>query len=220
MIKLTDCALTQGIPQALAGQPWAQAISYAFSRQMAQALKAAAKINTWANLSTAPAEALDIYAVELHAQGYDQSLPLESKRKIVSEAYDYWARAGTNASVDSVLNSVFDAGSRVQDWYDYGGEPGYFRVLARADRVTVDQLRQIKTLIEEIKRLSAWLDAMLISIASETSVRHGEALLHNSASISIPYIYPRGGVPSTDTTRAGSRALSNSARVLIPAATT
>ena len=61
---------------------------------------------------------------------------------------------------------------------------------------------------------------MLISIASETSVRHGEALLHNSASISIPPIYPRGGVPSADTARVGSRALSNSARVLIPAATT
>lgn len=164
MIELRSATLLDGIPRALSAQPWVQAVSYAFARQMARVLDALPATHSWTALDGAPDAVLDNLAVELHARGYEQTLSAARKRDIIRNAFDYWAHAGTVASVEDVLYSTFGAQSRIEDWYMYdGGQPGYFRITTNDPSIAGDALTRFKQLAEDVKRLSAWLDSVNVN---------------------------------------------------------
>lgn len=163
MIELKTATIADGVPRALADQPWAQAIAYAISRQTVRALDALPKTHSWTGLSDAPDAVLDTLAAELHARGYDQSYTAARKREIIAGAFDYWAHAGTVSSVEDVLLATFGAESYIEDWYMYDSQPGYFRITTTDPSIAGDALARFKALAEDVKRLSAWLEAVNVN---------------------------------------------------------
>lgn len=184
MILLKDASILDGVPRIIAGQTQAKAIAYAFSRQMAQVLGSLDATRTWTDMDGVPESVLDILAVELHVQEYSQSFPIARKRALVKGAFDYWAHAGSVDSVARVLNTTF-GGDAHQAWYEYGGEPGYFRISTDSPLLDEDALQSFIRMANAIKRLSAWLEAVNVNLTMPASKVYQGAVLERHAIVSL-----------------------------------
>ena len=69
-----------------------------------------------------PEPVLDLMALELNTQYYEQSLPRETKERLVSQTLVWYMHAGTPSVLDEFLGTVL-AGGYIEEWYEYGGEP-------------------------------------------------------------------------------------------------
>lgn len=164
MITLRDAKITDALPQIIAKEPWTQAMAYAVSRQMGQLMNYANGVLIFANTDNMPDAILDILAVELRLPYYDQSYTTEVKRELIKGAIPYWASTGTVASLTEILVKIF-GDANIEEWFDYNGEPGYFRILTGNPNVTGETLEQFKQTAQNVKRLSAWLEEVLVDMS-------------------------------------------------------
>ena len=76
---------------------------------------------------------------------------------------------GTKFAVESVVRTYFGSGE-VRMWYEYGGEPHHFKILSTNPSLTNEESAQFFRILEVVKRLSSWLETILITLTGESSV--------------------------------------------------
>lgn len=180
MISLRSAKLTNALPQILAKEPWAQAMAYAVNNQLNRLLTYADGAMVQANLGKMPDAVLDILAAELRLPYYDPTFSTAVKRELVRGALQYWATAGTAESLAQILTNIF-GDAEIEEWFEYGGEPGYFRILTSNPNVTGDTLEQFRKTAQDVKRLSAWLEEVLVEMSvPNMSLTQGFALYEHT----------------------------------------
>lgn len=176
MTSLRDAQITQGLPRILAKEPWAQAMAYAVNRQMARMMTYAEGTKVLASIDLMPDIVLDILAKELRLPYYDPAFDITVKRELVKGALQYWATAGTVGSLTNILTNIF-GDAEIEEWFEYGGEPGYFRILTTNPNVSGETLEQFRKTAQNVKRLSAWLEEVLVDLGSSNmSLMQGFAM--------------------------------------------
>lgn len=166
MIKLRDAEIVDCLPQILGNQPWVEAISFATARMFQKIIELADLTRSYSAVDSLDDAVLDILAVDLRIVQYNQSFMVDVKRRMVKFALQYWATAGTVAATDEIVQQIF-GDSQIEEWYEYGGRPGCFKVEFTDTEVTeIDAENFIKT-VENVKRLSAWLDKIVMNLRTE-----------------------------------------------------
>ncbi len=163
MILLQDARITDALPQVLVKEPWAQAMAYAVNRQLALLLAYAEGVMIQASISKMPDKVLDILAEELRLPYYDSSFTTSVKRGLVRGGLQYWATAGTPESLTKILTNIF-GDAEIEEWFEYGGDPGYFRILTTNPNVSGETLEQFRKTAQDVKRLSAWMEEVLVDL--------------------------------------------------------
>lgn len=167
MISLRQAKLTDAIPATLAAQPWAQALAYAEWRMRGLLLEYAQDSQIYTALDTCPEMVLDALAVSWKVDWYDTTYPVEIKRSIIKNSMAVRRYMGTAWSAKKALGDVWPD-SDIEEWFDYGGEPGRFRVMCNVTDPTVTaQVETIENNVMLYKRESAHLDSISFM------VRHG-----------------------------------------------
>lgn len=118
---------------------------------------------------------LDIIAFEEHVDFYDPSLTIEQKRQLIDNSYFFHKRKGTPAAVEQLIEIVFGEG-KVVEWFEYGGQPGYFKVVTSNKAVTEELAEQFVRALDSIKRKSAWLEKVEITQVDEMKLYFGGVL--------------------------------------------
>lgn len=165
MIKIQDAEIINSLPAIIANQPWARAASYATSQLFKRILAMAEATLSFSKIESLDHDVLDILATDLRVSNYKQSYSLELKRKLVKFALQYWATAGTKSATEEVVNSIF-GDAAVSEWFEYGGEPGYFKISITDTTLTSSDVLEFERVAENVKRLSAWLDKVVLEIES------------------------------------------------------
>ena len=163
MISLQNARITDALPRIVAKEPWAQAMAYAINRQLARLVTYAEGVQIFASLDKMPDTVLDVLAVELRLPYYEKSYTTAVKRELVRGALQYWATAGTVESLTKVLTNIF-GDAEIEEWFEYGGAPGCFRVLTANPNVTGETLERFTKTARDVKRLSAWLEEVLVDM--------------------------------------------------------
>lgn len=163
MIKLTDARLTDALPKTLAEQPWVQALAEASRKMRRRVMAYADRTRLFCDIDEASEEALDALAVELQTPLYKNDYPLTVKRQIVKNSMLYYIRSGTCCAVEELLADIYQ-GAEVEEWFEYGGEPNYFRVAIDISRTTVPVAEMIPSELESwlysVKRASSALESL------------------------------------------------------------
>lgn len=118
------------------------------------------------------ADLIDLLAWQFHVDFYDQTLPIDVRRELVIKSLDWHARKGTPRMVEEVVSTVFDHGE-IAEWFEYGGEPYFFRIYTDAPLRTPEEYRYFFTLLETVKRKSAWLDRIVVFTRSTGTLHAG-----------------------------------------------
>jgi phage tail P2-like protein len=163
MIKLTDARLTDALPKTLAEQPWVQALAEASRKMRRRVIAYADRTRLFCDIDEASEEALDALAVELQTPLYKNDYPLTVKRQIVKNSMLYYIRSGTRGAVEELLADIYQ-GAEVEEWFEYGGEPNYFRVAIDISRTTVPVAEmapaELESWLYSVKRASSALESL------------------------------------------------------------
>lgn len=163
MIKLTDARLTDALPKTLAEQPWVQALAEASRKMRRRVMAYADRTRLFCDIDEASEEALDALAVELHTPLYKNDYPLTVKRQIVKNSMLYYIRSGTRGAVEELLADIYQ-GAEVEEWFEYGGKPNYFRVAIDISRTTVPVAEmapaELESWLYSVKRASSALESL------------------------------------------------------------
>lgn len=163
MIKLTDARLTDALPKTLAEQPWVQALAEASRKMRRRVMAYADRTRLFCDIDEASEEALDALAVELQTPLYKNDYPLTVKRKIVKNSMLYYIRSGTRGAVEELLADIYQ-GAEVEEWFEYGGKPNYFRVAIDISRTTVPVAEmapaELESWLYSVKRASSALESL------------------------------------------------------------
>ena len=163
MIKLTDARLTDALPKTLAEQPWVQALAEASRKMRRRVMAYADRTRLFCDIDEASEEALDALAVELQTPLYKNDYPLTVKRQIVKNSMLYYIRSGTRGAVEELLADIYQ-GADVEEWFEYGGKPNYFRVAIDISRTTVPVAEmapaELESWLYSVKRASSALESL------------------------------------------------------------
>lgn len=163
MIKLTDARLTDALPKTLAEQPWVQALAEASRKMRRRVMAYADRTRLFCDIDEASEEALDALAVELQTPLYKNDYPLTVKWQIVKNSMLYYIRSGTRGAVEELLADIYQ-GAEVEEWFEYGGKPNYFRVAIDISRTTVPVAEmapvELESWLYSVKRASSALESL------------------------------------------------------------
>ena len=168
MIKLREARITDGVPKIVAAQPWVQVLSEVYAELQGRVLDCLDAGVTFSEVDSCSEETLDQMAIYLKVEWYDSAADLETKRRIIKTAIEIQRYAGTVKAVREQV-SVTYPDSEVEEWFDYGGTPGFWRLNvnitdAPAQYHTIDEMED---LLGYTKRLTAHLEHI------SYMVRHG-----------------------------------------------
>ena len=172
MIDLRTGLFTDLLPEHLRSTE-AKALAYAVGRQITKLLALADAVPFYACLSSASEKVLDHLAVELRVPAYREAFPLEVKRALIRDALLAYAKMGTPSAINRTICSIFGYGY-ITEWFAYGGEPHHFRAVIRPEKdgVGLDRVEEFIRILSGVKRLSSWLDCIIVEIVLPPAVLH------------------------------------------------
>ncbi len=188
MIRLKDATILDSLPDVVAKESWCIAFAYAVERQHKKLLYYADRARVYSRIDDLDERLLDVLAAELRTPKYSEAYPIETKRSMVKGTLVYYATAGTTAALEMVCRDIFGS-AEVVEWYEYGGEPGYFRIQTDNPNITDENVHEFIAVAEKVKRLSAWLDKIEIVVTAKQELFVGvvfmQRVIHRFASKDI-----------------------------------
>jgi P2-related tail formation protein len=165
-VLFRDAQLTDGLPEILAQEPWETILAQVFAQEMQRYLLAIEThlILSW--IDRLPEEMLDILAMDMLLWQYRETDVMEQKREAVKSAWMFWSKAGT-VFASRKIAEIFFGNAELEEWFNYGGEPNFFRVIVPDQSPTWDRILKFLEISEYFKRLSQELEGVRIVFRNE-----------------------------------------------------
>lgn len=139
-----------------------------------------------------PFQFLELSAWENRVGFWNDNWPEMTKRKVIASNWEVKKYSGTTHALEVALDAL-DFGTQVTEWFDYGGEAGYFNLdVELFDRgITAEDQTDIMAIAEVAKRGSQHLDTLTIHQASQdTAPSVGSVVLQSEEIVIEPYSIP------------------------------
>lgn len=168
--ELRMTGLLAGLPPIPADTPWVQVLEKVYVQMQLKTLDYADKLRIYTHLDDVSEEVLDVLAVQFKVDWYSQSWPLETKRRVIKTALEVRRYYGTDWATETALRSIYP-GSKIIEWYDYGGTPGHFIVECDiSDSWEQPSIAEIKRITNIYKRMTAHLEHIRFTVTAERPV--------------------------------------------------
>lgn len=169
MISLYDSNITDILPDSLKSDPKTQALGYALKEANQRLLDYCANISVFAVIDELPDEIVDLLAIELRTQYYDETLPLQTKRNLVKNTFLWYQNAGTTKTLKELIRTVFGEGEIIEWWQEEDAEPYTFKIQTDAP-VSGDDVEAFAEMIKNIINIRSHLTAIEISRTASGNV--------------------------------------------------
>ena len=162
---------TRSLPPTLKDDPEINALGRAIAEQLQITARQIRQNIIYARIDELDEQTLDILAYDLHVDWYDHSYPIQVKRQTIKDSVKIHRRLGTKYAVETALGAVFP-GTRVEEWFEYDGDPYTFRVIINATENGVTAAQQAAVLERVIfyKNLRSHLEAVRFKVEKKTAV--------------------------------------------------
>lgn len=125
---LTAQNLLASLPPVLANDEHMAALAASIADTLAARTGEIRRILMYPAIDDLPEALLDILAHDFHVDWYGYNYPIEAKRALIKGSVHVHRGLGTKGAVKEALSSLYP-GSSVSEWYEYGGDPYYFRIV-------------------------------------------------------------------------------------------
>lgn len=125
-----------------------------------------------------PETVLDALAQDFKVDWWDSGLTHLQKQRALVASWDVHRRMGTPKAVKDAVSAVCP-GAEVEEWFEYAGIPGHFRILLPPDfdAHTADEtIAAVIRAVSYVKRFSAWLDCLRIGCENAVTAYTGFAV--------------------------------------------
>lgn len=173
-MKLEQTDLLKLLPEFMRGDRANKGLAAGASAVLKDVAAKAKLLTTWSQIDSMTGEQLDELAWELNIEWYKSTADLQTKRALIKSSDKVHAKLGTKWAVEQIITDAFGEGV-VREWWEYGGEPHHFKVLSTNPGLVNEHHEEFLEMLEIVKRKSAWLDAVIISLTGEMDLFAGMA---------------------------------------------
>ncbi|MBS5134835.1 MAG: phage tail protein I [Oscillospiraceae bacterium] len=178
-MKLTTLEFIRLLPQFMREDGAVKGLAAAMDKIVPDLAQSTATLSTWDHIDKLTEAELDALAWELNILWYDTGASLDTKRALVKDSDLVYKRLGTKWAVENVINSYFGDGY-VEEWFEYEGQPGHFRVYSTNPSLNNERLTEFLNLLNKVKRASAKLDGIFITLTGQMPLYAGVAFRETS----------------------------------------
>ena len=145
---------TNSLPPALKNDPDMMALAQTISAQLQTTAAEVRKNIIYARIDDLDEATLDV------------------KRRTIRDSIQVHRRLGTKYAVEKALGAVYP-GTKVEEWFEYGGDPYKFRVVIGATEagITADRQAAVLDRVRFYKNLRSHLEAISYQIEKRTAVK-------------------------------------------------
>lgn len=179
-MKLSNLEFIKLLPQFMQNDAAVRGLAAGIDSFIPQLAAEIEKLSTWDRINALTEAELDELAWELNILWYDTGAPIEVKRNIVRDSDEVYKKLGTKWAVENVINTYFGDGY-VQEWFQYGGEPGRFRVYSGNPTLNETKFAEFLNILNKVKRASSQLDGVFITLSGQMNLYAGTAMHETSA---------------------------------------
>lgn len=170
MTDLWGTGLIEGLPPAVADEPWIRIMDKVYRERHQHEMDAAERIHIYTLIDSQPEEILDVLATQFKVDWYDANYPLQAKQNIIKTALEVRRYYGTDWATLKAISAIYPR-SEIEQWYDYGGTPGHFRVICSVDGALIPvKRREIRRSVNIYKRMTAHLDSLYLQVQAGLDV--------------------------------------------------
>ena len=164
-MTLANVDLLRFMPDWMQDDVSVQGLSKGVSAVLQEAYQESLRLTKWDKIETATEEELDEYAWEHDVKWDISTASVESKIATIQNSDKVHQKLGTKYSIEQVIQDYFGDGD-VEEWFEYDGKPGHFRVRSKNINDVADNYLQFLEILDVIKRKSAWLDSIVLRVDS------------------------------------------------------
>lgn len=128
---ITKDALMQVLPAPLSNDQGMHDLGEAAATALAALWQKVGIPNLYPHIDDMPEDLLDILAKDFKVDWYKYDYGIRAKRALIKDAIFVHQHMGTVAAVEKALTDVWPPSS-VEEWFEYGGDPYFFRVILEA----------------------------------------------------------------------------------------
>ena len=124
-------------------------------------------------------DVIDLLAWQWSVDFYDELKSLAEKRNAVKQSIAMHRIKGTRRAVELALHMVYTSGE-VSEWFEYGGQPYYFRVrFIRPEIIRLEDVDRVIRIIHAVKNTRSWLESIGFTRTVRIGMYHGAAVSTN-----------------------------------------
>lgn len=148
--------------------PETKAMSFAVGQAMRKLQEFSRACHIYGELSKVPESVLDLLALELNTQYYDQTMPRKLKEQLIIQTTAWYMHAGTPGVLEEFLGTLLDGGE-IREWFQYGGKPYYFKAMVQVGEheIPLGYGLEVKRQVELYKNVRSWLEHVAFVIQSK-----------------------------------------------------
>lgn len=94
------------------------------------------RLRIYTQIDNLPEDLLDILAHDFKVDWYGYDYGIEAKRALIKDSFQVHRKLGTRGAVEKALSDIYP-GSEIEEWFDYGGLPFFFRIVLDVTRQRV-----------------------------------------------------------------------------------
>lgn len=173
-MNLSNIEFLRLLPQFMRDDEAVQGLSAAIDEIVPSLADSLSVLSTWNEVDRMTEAELDALAWELNILWYDTGADIGIKRELIKNSDMVHKKLGTKWAVENVIETYFGEGE-VQEWWKYNGEPGHFNVLSPNPSVNNEKLNEFLNILSKVKRASAKLDAIIITLSGALNLCAGVA---------------------------------------------
>ena len=173
-MKLNDIEFVRLLPQFMRNDAAVTGLAAGVDEVIKGLAQSVSLLSTWDHINQLSETELDELAWELNIQWYDIGASIGVKRDLIKNSDKVFQRLGTKWAVENIISTYFGEG-HIEEWFEYGGEPGHFRVLSNNPTINDERLTEFLNLLQKAKRASAKLDGIIINLAGQVTMFAGVA---------------------------------------------
>ena len=183
---IKDIIWSEIMPPAIQNDSQAKAISAAVTPQLQEISQAIEECLILSRLDQLPEAVVDLLAWQYHVDFYDEGVTLEQKCNLVRTSIDVHRHKGTPYAVQTVVSAILEH-AKVEEWFEYGGEPYHFRVKLITGPISdAKTIAKLTKAINMTKNERSWLDGVEFSRTLEEKIYIGSmSWMHKNVVIGL-----------------------------------
>lgn len=172
MMRLDNLQFIGLLPHWMRGDAANVGLANGIDKVSAPVIKRLPLLSTWDKIDELDEWELDEIAWEWNLFWYALNAPIETKRQLIKTGLQVWSKLGTPWACEQVISAYFGTGY-ISEWFEYGGKPGTFKVYSTNPEITGDRVNEFLYILNMVKRGSAQLDGIFITLTGEMPLYTG-----------------------------------------------
>ncbi len=181
--SLEDIRLNDLLPNSISNDEIIKELSSALSNELQNITNNIDKILFYPNILELPEDIIDLLAKQFQVSFYDVlGLDLATKRELVQNSIIWHKRKGTKAVMQEMIGVLYDRNCIVQEWFEYGGNPYYFKVFIDNIPFNETDLENILDIINTLKNVRSHLESITVKLTVIDNVYVGTVIIKKAKS--------------------------------------